>query len=405
LKPKTEETIGGLRVNWDCGLQADVVNYDSRQESSEVKLVYNNGNGPLLIGWQTLKYLSHNSQVDLERLLKKNLSSDVTDILDPRNAVLYLINTLEHFRKGETSVDTDTERPLKMLDYLLYPLIPRNKQTIIFGDGSAGKSTLALLIATLVGLPMKDNNLGLTPQDTPCKGLLLDWETDFDDVSRTIKRLSNWLGVSLSGIAHYRRCARPIVDDFTIINNIIEKQKIDFVIIDSLAGACSGDLMKPESATQFNEVVRRFNKTLLVIAHNPKDENNKTVFGSAIFTHRARAIWRCEAFEDAHNGTLDLKLTRTKFNLGPKLKELGLRATYYDDRMEFETIDSDVIREKHILGSISARITRLLTVKDYYYKDIAKELGITEGTAKTVLSNMTNEHKVNRLGDGKYGIG
>jgi len=404
LKPNTEETVGGLRVQWDCGLQADIINYDSKQESTEIKLVYNNGNGPLLIGWQTLKYLSHNSQVDLERLLKKNLSGEVQDLLDPRNAVLYLINTLEHFRKGETSLDTDTEQPLKMLDYLLYPLIPRNKQTIIFGDGSAGKSTLAILIAVLVGLPIKDNELGLMPQATPCKGLLLDWETDFDDVSRTIKRLSTWLGVSLSGIAHYRRCARPIADDFTIISNIIEEQNIDFVIIDSLAGACSGDLMKPESAAQFNEVVRRFNKTLLVIAHNPKDENNKTVFGSAIFTHRARAIWRCEAFEDAHNGTLDLKLTRTKFNLGPKLKELGLRATYYDDRMEFESTSVDDIKMQHIIKNHTERIIQLLSDGDAHYKEIAEKLGVSEGTVRTRLSRMTADKSIKSLGRGIYSV-
>ena len=399
MKPKTDEIVGGLQLTWDCGLSANVVNYEHRREEAELKMLFTNGvaSKPMLIGWQKLHYLSHSSQVDLERLLKKNLPKEVAESLNVGNAVLHLINTLEYFRKGEIAIESDTEQNLRLLDYLLYPVIPKNKQTIIFGDGSAGKSTLAILFAVLVGLPMTNNELGLTPPGKTQRGLLLDWETDPDDFNRTLKRMSNWLGVSLTGLMHYRRCARPIADDYTIINNMCEEKKIDYLIIDSLAGACGGDLMKPEPATQFNEVVRRFNKTLLVIAHNPKSEDNKTVFGSAIFTHRARAVWRCEGFEDGDN--LDITMRRTKFNLGPKVYTLRFRATFSEEQIAWSKGDEE--SDRRVVDRI---ITVLRENDSTHYIKIADRLCMSEGNTRSRLSKLAKEGRIESLGGGNYGL-
>ncbi len=65
------------------------------------------------------------------------------------------------YRVGEPTVELKATNILKPLQYLIYPLLPKNVPTTIVGDGGVGKSTFAIFLCTLLLSAYNENTLGL----------------------------------------------------------------------------------------------------------------------------------------------------------------------------------------------------------------------------------------------------
>jgi len=118
---------------------------------------------------------------------------------------------LDNHRKGKPAKEVwpaleGEEIPRSEL--LIDPLIYKNKPNMVFGEGSTGKSYLALTLAITAQQPFYDNPLWLSPKQA--NTLYLDWEADENEFKKRLTEVER--GFSLPPIPIlYRECELPLV--------------------------------------------------------------------------------------------------------------------------------------------------------------------------------------------------
>lgn len=180
-----------------------------------------------------------------------------------------------------------------------FPVLRRHP-AILFADGGAGKSTLALHFA------------GRLEQEG-ISTLYLDWEMDEYDHRRQLERL---FGSEMPDVK-YRRCERPLVIEAESIAEQIRECGIDYVVCDSIVFACDGPPEAAEVAGRYFRALRQLRVGSLNLAHVTKGEgNDKRPFGSTFWHNGARACWYAEqadgglTTEAVHVGLFNRKLSR-----------------------------------------------------------------------------------------------
>jgi len=131
---------------------------------------------------------------------KKDMVKELEDRLRLPNwtsIVEYLcVTSLENHRKGKPAkeiwpVPQGEELPQPQM--LVRPLLYKEKPTILFGEGSTGKSYLALTLSILTQLPFNDNPLSLAPERA--NALYLDYESDEMEFQRRLTFLQRGFGL------------------------------------------------------------------------------------------------------------------------------------------------------------------------------------------------------------------
>ena len=216
-----------------------------------------------------------------------------------------------------------------------FPIL-QNHPSILFGDGGTGKSTLALFFAGEL------ERHGVST-------LYLDWELDQVDHRRQLERL---FGPDMPDVK-YKRCERPLAIESETIGQQIQECGIDFVVCDSVVGACDGP---PESA----EVVQRYFRALrqlrvgsLSIAHITKGENaDRRPFGSTFWFNFVRAGRYAEQAESGPgDDSIHVGLYHRKFNLGRRsARQSGFRSVR-EDRTEI--VPTNVADNDHLAAKLS----------------------------------------------------
>jgi hypothetical protein len=112
--------------------------------------------------------------------------------------------------------------------------------TILFGDGGAAKSYLALYFAWQLALK------GL-------RVLYVDWELSGVDHRERLERLC---GPAMPTI-HYLRCDRPLLDEADRIRREVNRLSIDYAIFDSIAFGIGGRPEEAESAMNYFRAIRQ----------------------------------------------------------------------------------------------------------------------------------------------------
>lgn len=217
--------------------------------------------------------------------------------------------------------------------FLIEPILPLNQPTILFGAPGSGKGHVALLLAILSQIPDYDNNLGLTMGNRPPESgvLYLDYESDKDDFGRILSGLCQGIGLSV-GIKRLSM-SRSFVDCLDELRGKIISDKVNFLILDSLAPACGNvNIYDPQPATSiFNALKTLPNVTTLLVAHQAKDPNTraKSVFGSTFFEALARSIWEIKKSQEPDSNEMLVSLTHRKSNRKRQLP-LGFAFTFND---------------------------------------------------------------------------
>lgn len=297
------------------------------------------------------------------------------------------VHTLKEFKAGERAVEIWAGLPDKEIpkpEYLIEPILYKNKPTLFFGEGKAGKSYLALTFALLVQLPYEDNRLELKP--TRANTLLLDYETDQEDTEYRLNMLVN--GFDLPAVSiWYRRCTMPLIEDIANIQGIVKENKIDFVIVDSLGVAASGgNLNESQTATQFFAALRKLNVTSLLITHTSKEGNGaKTPFGSVYFGNLARSIFEVKKQQEIGEDSLSIALFHRNNNLGKLISPLGYRLVFGGDSVRVTKQDVSDIPEFSSELPLHISIQQVLKSGPLSVKEIAEELGANEDSVGRTL--------------------
>lgn len=315
-----------------------------------------------------------------------------------------MVKTLREYERGEPIILLSSEDETKPLEYLVHPLAPLLKPTVIFGDPGAGKSQLAVILTIVLCLPWADNPLRLKAPDKPTPTLFLDYEADPEDVQRQLVAITK--GMKLPYVElHYRRCSQPLAEDIESIRNHANDIGAGAVIVDSISLAAGDDPSKPNVATNYFRQMRQLHLTSISLAHTAKDPGltRKTIFGSVMWEAGARSVWEIQGEQDEDR--LDIALTHKKANLSKKFNAQGYRILYKDDlptRIEWH--DPKETPEFVEKMSNTERILVLLKDGSMTIEDIAATLDITSNACKVSIHRLKKKGKVLALPGGAWGL-
>ena len=206
--------------------------------------------------------------------------------------------------------------------------ILKSHPTILFGDGGAAKSYLALWIA---GMIARDSS----------KVLFADWEYEPGAHRDRLQRLFG-AGMPRERL-HYVRCSQPLANEVGRLQKHILEHGIGFIVVDSIAFALNGPPESAEIAAAFFRSLRTLNVGSLSLAHQTKggDNSDKTVFGSAFYNNGARSVWhvRRNDNEGADSSTVELALSHRKSNTGQRLSTRGVKLDFAGTTTTVEPFD------------------------------------------------------------------
>ncbi len=292
--------------------------------------------------------------------------------------------------------------------YLLPPLLPEGEPTIIYGDGATGKSMFAMLIALLVSAGIEHPRLRFEAPEQR-NVLYLDWERKPPEARRRFYRLSRGLGLQTPATLFYRKCIIRLVDDVEAISEIIQRDQIGLLVVDSLLPAAGvGDGRDPAGpAASLFEGLRQLDTTALVIAHRGKDRE-RGIYGSIFYRNLASSVWAALSNSEPGGSTISLGLIHDKANLSGKLPGIGVEFHFDDSddgRGPITAYHTDVAAIPDAADLLPAwqRIVAAVSMEALRPKDIAEATGINSSTVRTCLQRLVAEGRIRKLPDGRYG--
>ncbi len=326
-------------------------------------------------------------------------------VIDWKSLLEYVsIKAIRESEQGEPVIILSSLDEVKPLEYLIDPIIPLNKPTVLFGDPGAGKSQLMVALNILTGLPWADNPLRLGVPNKPVVSLILDYEADPDDIRRQVGSLIEGMGLGFFQV-NYRRCALPIADDIEAIRNHIEAINATCIFIDSVSLAAGGDLNAMNVATAYFRSLRQLkNVTSVSLAHTSKDRENKskTILGSVLFEAGARSVWEVRGQEDENS--LDIALFHRKANLSKKSPPLGYRITYENSLpVNITWHDPKSVAEFVERMGTNQRIIAFLKESPATEQEIQESLDITPVNCRVTMSRLKKKNIAIKVGD-KWGL-
>lgn len=286
------------------------------------------------------------------------------------------------------------------------PLVFRGHPYVLFGEPSAAKSYLALL---LTGIAV-GRGIEVPPFSCPnqMKALYLDWETDEADQAFRLSRIEKGFGQSLGGLIAYRRCSAPLAIDIERVQEIVMDRGVDLVIIDSLGPAAGGDLNSAQSAQEFFGALRTLGCTSLSLAHVAKntDPGRRSIYGSQFFNALARGTAEVKRFQEAGEDEISVGIYPRKSNLSRLERPIGLRIRFDGDDGPVVVLPQD-LRDVPSLASnlsVGARITDALMSGSRRLgpKELAELIDANPSTVRKELQRLAERGKVALFEDG-YG--
>ena len=296
--------------------------------------------------------------------------------------------TLEKYREGEPVEKLWPQEEIKPLEFLLHPVLPLNQPTVIFGDGSAGKSYLTLLFAVILNMAWVENPLGLRPLDRPVNTVILDWESDKGTYERRLALLQKGLSLPRLPLL-YRRCWRSFSEDIYEIQKYLLETNAECVIIDSIVAACGDDPKASQVATKLiNHDLRQLgNVTGICVGHVTKEKiGEKTPFGSAFWWNSSRSVWEVQKHQEVGEDRTQMGMFHRKANDSKLFPPLGFLFSFFEDGIIVEAQD---VKKVPGLSKGARRWERILALLNesglMSVKDIAEALRDDQESIRTTL--------------------
>jgi RecA-family ATPase len=231
------------------------------------------------------------------------------------------------------------DEPVPEREWIVRDMIPAKTVTLLSGDGAAGKSTLALQLATARALGR--DWIGTMP--APGRTLYLSAEDDAQELHRRLDAIREYYGATFDDMADIQLvdlvgenavlgeigrtgviAAAPIFD---AVVSVVERTQTDLVVVDALADVFAGDENNRSQARQFIGMLKRPARAhgcaFLCLAH-PSLNGMSTGTGSSGSTAwnnsvRSRLYFEPAKANDGSEPDPDLRsLSVRKANYGPK---------------------------------------------------------------------------------------
>lgn len=261
----------------------------------------------------------------------------------------------------EVAEDIEVDRGIRLL---------RRHPVIVFGDGGDAKSYLSLYWAARMAA-------------RGMRVLYADWEFAGEDHRDRLHRIA---GDAMPEL-WYVRCERALVHEVDRLLRIVQEERIDYWVADSIVFACDGPPEAAETAGAYFRAVRRIGIGSLHVAHTTKGEyGDQKPFGSAFWHNGARSTWYIKRSDGmTSDDEIHVGLYNRKTNVGPKARPVGYRIEFAEDRTAFTRVDLMDVQDLAAKVPVSTRIEHLLKGGSLTIAEIASELDLTVDTVgKTV---------------------
>ncbi len=397
--PELADLGNGFSVHWPDSNIRFLVEYLTRQSQGIV------AEFTVLVGDKTLCEAQRiNLNAGMARVAKKVHEYDgrlrLPDWTRLIEATAVLV--LRRFREGEPPHRLNADTPVETLSYQLNPLVFSRKVTILYGDGGLGKSSLALLMGMLVSTG--ETVAGLSA--VRGRVLYVDYEDSLSVHARRRAAIATCHPALKSAELVYQTHHEPIWNILPTLLRLVQLERIDFIILDSLAAATCGDA-SAEAATKAFRALRMLNRGSLVLAHIPKmseQQQEAGIYGSVFYKNFARSTWELKKEQEVGADESVLGLFNRKSNLSRLHPPIGLRVRQNgtNTAMAYEACDLNQTLELERGLPIASRIRNFLE-KDggvYTAKEISDSLSAPLSTVKSTLSR-ENQRKWHSLGTGR----
>lgn len=277
--------------------------------------------------------------------------------------------------------------------WLVSGLLERNQNNGVHGDGSVGKSWLALGLAVSV-----TTGLEVLPGYRPLlRGpvLYLDWETDHDTLNARVQMIARGIGIDPPDI-RYLRMDGPFADGVERILTECQEHGVVLLVIDSveaaMAGSTSAGAPPNEATSRMNRGIRRLGRiTTFLVDHISAEQAASPkvaikAYGNVFKRNWIRLAFQLKQARESDDGYGHLGLFCAKRNNGKLFDPVGLRWEINDEfcRWEREEIDAPELEEAlPNAGRIAAYLRRMGPSQPSL---ISEETGIAGNVVRATLS-------------------
>lgn len=362
------------------------------------------GTGHLLQGEFNVSAMGTRSSTAKELAsLAPNVKVDWRDMLEQ-----FCVRVLLAEREGMPFTKVGGRPAREFVPYLLYPMLPEKRPTIIFGEGGSGKSYIAVACAVSLATGHE-----VIPGFKPArKGrvLIVDWEADEDEWNDRINLVAAGAGISDPVEVDYRAGgASAITDQVESLSRYVMEEGIDLIVIDSVGMASPGNREGAdanEGTIRLMHALRAIGTTSLLIDHVRKpgkdEKGSKDPYGSVFKTNLARATFEMRRNEDEEDDRYGhVTLINRKANNGAKQKPIGLQIEYGEGFVRFTR--ESVVDTMSTSVPVPERVVEFLKSGRRSPKEIAETLGINPNTLRPALSRLVERGLLIQFPDQTYG--
>lgn len=194
-------------------------------------------------------------------------------------------------------------------EYAIEPYLPMETGAILFGPRGMGKSATLMLMA--VQLDSGTAGTFAIPYRRPV--LFINLERSRDSILRRLRRINLLLGLAANRpMKMINARGRSLTDVAPRAKRAVDGMDRPVVFVDSLSRA-GIELTKDDAANAMIDILNGFG-TWQAIAHEPKNAQKPSVFGSSMFENAADVVVHIEAQKKDESNELGLCLKVTKAN-------------------------------------------------------------------------------------------
>ena len=377
---------GIYSMTWDDAsvtIDFDFVTTERRtgETYAELSIYFPDSVDPFAMQRTRLNLLS----TDRRDRLAKGLAERSTTKLDWRKMLDQAVQwVMTEHRNGEPAVMLpDVEEPEHAEKSLLPPLLAEDGATILFGDGGASKSYLALAIGATL-----QSGFDVIPQMEPTElrqVAYCDWEWSAHVHKRRLRRLMG--DVDMPRML-YVPCRLSLREERDRLRRIFRQNKINFMIVDSVALAAGGEPESAEIAVGFFAALRELDVPSLLIAHVTNAAAKSGAdrpFGSAFWHNSARSTWYVKRAEEQSGDTLAIGLYHRKTNDSARSMPIGLTWHHEQDRTYIVRSNVEAVASLESELPTGKRIELLLRGGPMTIADICEQTDLSVGAVRMAL--------------------